>query len=53
MKYIFATTAGLYALTTLAHDGHELIGGHWHASDAFGFVALAVAVSVALWLSRK
>ena len=53
MKNIVATTAGLYALPTLAHDGHGLIGGHWHTSDAFGFVALAVAVAVALWLSRK
>jgi hypothetical protein len=53
MKKIFATTGGFYALPTLAHDGHGWIGGHWHASDAFGFVALAVAVAVALCLSRK
>jgi hypothetical protein len=51
MKNFFATTLGFYALPTLAHDGHGWIGGHWHASDAFGFVALAVAV--ALCLSRK
>ena len=53
MKNIFATTVGFYALPTLAHDGHGWVGGHWHASDAFGFVALAVAVAVALWLSRQ
>jgi hypothetical protein len=51
MKKIFAIKGGFYALPTLAHDGHGWIGGHWHASDAFGFVALAVAV--ALCLSRK
>ena len=53
MKNIFATTACLYALTTRAHDGHGWVGGHWHASDAFGLVALAVAVAVALWLSHQ
>ena len=41
------------ALPAAAHDGHGLVGGHWHASDAFGFVALAVAVGVAVWISRK
>jgi hypothetical protein len=49
MKNIFVTTVGFHALTTRAHDGHGWVGGHWHASDAFGFVALAVAVAVALW----
>lgn len=29
------------------------MGAHWHASDAFGFVALAAAIGVALWMSRK
>jgi hypothetical protein len=41
------------ALPAAAHDGHGLVGGHWHASDAFGFIALAVAVGVAVWISRK
>ena len=53
MKNIFATMVCLYALTTRAHDGHGWVGGHWHASDAFGLVALAVVVAVALCLSRK
>ena len=53
MKTVFTTAIGLYPLPTLPQDGHGLIGGHWHASDAFGFVALAVAVGVAVWLSRK
>lgn len=41
------------ALSAVAHDGHGLGGAHWHASDAFGFVAFAVAVGVAVWISRK
>lgn len=53
MKNTFASAVGFYALPTWAHDGHGWVGGHWHASDAFGLVALAVAVAVALWLSRQ
>jgi hypothetical protein len=41
------------SLPALAHDGHGLGAAHWHASDAFGFVAFAVAVGVAVWISRK
>jgi hypothetical protein len=32
-----------------AHDGHGPIGTHLHASDAFGFVVLAVAIAAGLW----
>jgi hypothetical protein len=44
---------GLWAQSVSAHDGHGLVGAHWHASDAFGFVALAAAIGVAVWMSRK
>ena len=50
------TATSLLALWTAsghAHDGHGLTGSHWHASDAWGFVALAVLVAVAVWASRK
>ena len=49
-------TASLLALWTAsghAHDGHGLTGSHWHAPDAWGFVALAVLVAVAVWASRN
>jgi hypothetical protein len=41
----------LAALTAHAHTGHGLPGAsHWHASDAWGFVAVAaVAAAAALW----
>jgi len=42
---LMALTAG----TASAHDGHGPIGTHLHASDAFGFVVLAVAVAAGLW----
>jgi hypothetical protein len=48
----FLTSA--VAATAHAHDGHGLSGGHWHATDAFGFVALfAVLAAVVWWRGRK
>ena len=38
--------------TVSAHDGHGLGGSHWHPTDVAGFVALAVAVALAVWFSR-
>jgi hypothetical protein len=40
------------AAPALAHEGHGMFGGHWHATDAWGFVAPVAAVLVAVWLSR-
>lgn len=36
----------------LAHDGHAMAGSHWHASDAWGFVVIAAAIALAVWLGR-
>jgi hypothetical protein len=58
MKNTFATKLiAAYALfywgkSAFSHEGHGLQGVHWHASDAGSFVALAVAIAVAVWLSR-
>ena len=49
----FIPLAGLAGLPALAHDGHGLAGGHWHASDAFGFVVLVAAVGAAWWFGRR
>ena len=48
---LIATLSFLPALS-FAHDGHALAGSHWHGTDAWGFVALAVMVGAALWWSR-
>jgi hypothetical protein len=32
-----------------AHPGHGLGGAHWHATDAFGFIAGLAAVGAVLW----
>ena len=46
------------ALTTLAahaHEGHGQPGAtHWHSTDVFGFIALALGVAAAVWwIGRK
>ena len=49
------TTTSLLAFATglaAAHDGHGVSGAHWHASDLFGPLVLAVAVA-ALWFWRR
>ena len=44
----------LLPLAANAHEGHGLEGvSHWHATDAWGLVALATGLAVALWLSGR
>jgi hypothetical protein len=57
MNFRLIKTAAVSAMaalsnTVLAHDGHGLSGSHWHSTDAWGFVALALAIGAALWLFR-
>ncbi|MFZ2737491.1 MAG: hypothetical protein WBI20_12225 [Burkholderiaceae bacterium] len=44
----------LSTITTsaLAHDGHGLGSQHWHATDTWGFIALAAMLGLAIWLRR-
>jgi Co/Zn/Cd efflux system component len=48
-----AVSSSLWAAHAHAHEGHGLFGAHWHATDALGFVVLAVAVAAAIWFTRK
>jgi hypothetical protein len=44
----------LLPLLAQAHDGHGVPGvSHWHASDAFGYVVLAMAIGLVWWARRK
>ena len=52
-KSLMAATLASAAFAAQAHEGHGLLGSHWHATDAFGFVAVAALVGVAIWMSRK
>jgi hypothetical protein len=54
MKHLLPAAIGLLCTTNaLAHEGHGLEGSHGHATDALGFVAVAVGLALAIWLSRK
>lgn len=53
MKALISLPALLTAGLALAHDGHGLLGSHWHATDALGFVGVLALLAVAVWLSRK
>jgi hypothetical protein len=35
-----------------AHPGHGLDGTHWHATDTWGWLALAAGIALVLWLRR-
>jgi len=52
MKQRLLTLSGLLCLPAAAHDGHGLIGGHWHATDVLGF-AVAGLIGLAVWLRSK
>ena len=38
-----------------AHEGHHQPGAaHWHATDVFGFIVVALAIAAAAWwIGRK
>jgi hypothetical protein len=52
LKSIAMCATSTWASAALAHDGHAMAGTHWHATDAWGFVALGLCVALAVWLSR-
>jgi hypothetical protein len=45
--------AALGSSAAFAHDGHGLAGAHWHATDSWGWLALAVAIAAAVWTARR
>ncbi|WP_168708637.1 hypothetical protein [Hydrogenophaga sp. PAMC20947] len=53
MKSLAAISASLLALPALAHDGHGLLGSHWHPTDVLGFVAAGGAVALLVWFSGR
>jgi hypothetical protein len=52
MKHLLLIT-WIAPLSAAAHDGHGPSGAHWHATDTWGFVALAIALAAAVWFSRR
>ena len=55
LKAIGALAAlALTSLNTSAHEGHGLPGiSHWHSTDAFGVMALAVVFGLCFWLGGR
>jgi len=53
MNSLHFLTLTFLALPAFAHEGHGLVGSHWHATDVLGFVGAAAVVAVAIWLSKK
>ena len=53
MKFFIALTTALATAPVFAHEGHGLVGSHWHATDALGFVGVAAVIGIAIWMSRK
>jgi hypothetical protein len=35
--------------TAFAHNGHGMLGGHWHPTDPFGYVVLGMALAATVW----
>lgn len=50
---IALSALALWPLAGLAHDGHGMAGSHWHATDTWGFVVLAVGLALVVWLSSR
>jgi hypothetical protein len=46
-----ALTALAASATAWAHEGHGMEGGHWHATDIWGL--LAIAAAAALYYHRR
>jgi hypothetical protein len=51
-RTLSASIAALLSAPAFAHEGHGLFGTHWHASDAWGFLIVAVLAVAAWWASR-
>ncbi len=50
---VIAVQAGFtWVYSAFAHENHGLEGAHWHATDTWGFVAVAALVALAVWLGK-
>jgi hypothetical protein len=53
MKKI-VTSLALLPLLARAHEGHGIEGAsHYHATDVWGFVALAIVAAVVWWFTGR
>ncbi len=52
VRWLNALIGTCIGSAAFAHDGHSLSGVHWHATDSWGWVAIAVVAAV-LWAARR
>ena len=52
MNKLLALATLTHASLAAAHDGHGLGTVHWHATDAWGFVAVGAIAALIFWLRR-
>ncbi len=52
LKLVATAAMNTWASAAFAHEGHGVLGTHWHATDVWGFVAAAGTVALAVWLTR-
>lgn len=52
LQSIAACALSISASASFTHENHGMTGTRWHATGAWGFVALAGAAGVALWFKR-
>ena len=52
-RWLASIATALTGGAAIAHDGHGLNGAHWHATDSWGWVALAVVLGAAIWAARR
>ena len=50
IKIIALSELFIIVNTAFGHDGHAMQDAHWHATDAWGFAILGIAVATALWM---
>jgi hypothetical protein len=53
MKPLWGALALAASSLAVAHEGHGMGTHHWHATDALGFVVLAIAIGLVLWATRR
>jgi hypothetical protein len=52
-KWIAAVGTMASTGAAMAHGGHGVEEAHWHATDLYGFVVVAVLATAAIWFSRS
>jgi uncharacterized protein HemY len=53
-RFIFLLLPTLASTLASAHEGHGIEGAsHYHATDVWGFVALAIVAAVVWWFSGR